>query len=167
MKSTETTERSKLPKTQAIIVLLILAISIVAAGWIMVTVSTTSQIPPSDFVTLPTDPLSTTGGKVRFVSVSAIGQNTVAVGVKGYLTTISGAPVAGAKVYMTYYLQGAYRTQVATTDQNGHFEARFPMNWTGWLPLTLTYFGDEQHQGLTHVFSVSGQNLATVQGFYL
>ena len=159
MERSITTERSKLPKTQAIIVLLIVAISIVAAGWIMATVSTTSQIPPSDFVTLPTDPLSTKGEKVRFVSISAISQGSVAVGVKGYLTTISGAPVAGAKVYMTYYLQGAYRTQVATTDQNGHFEARFPMNWTGWLPLTLTYFGDEQHKGLTQFSSVSGQNI--------
>lgn len=159
METSDKAERGMRPKTQTIIVLLIVALSIVAAGWIMVTVSTTSQIPPSDFVTLPTDPLSTKGEKVMFVSVSAIGQNSVAVGVKGYLTTISGAPVAGAKVYMTYYLQGAYRTQVATTDQNGHFEARFPMNWTGWLPLTLTYFGDEQHQGRTQVSSVSGQNV--------
>jgi hypothetical protein len=33
------------------------------------------------------------------------------------------------------------------------------MNWTGWLLLTLTYFGDEQHQGLEQQFSVSGENL--------
>ena len=159
MESKHEAERGRRPNTQTIALLLIVALSIVAAGWIMVTVSTTSQIPPSDFVTLPTTPLSTKGEKVMFVSVSAVGQKGVAVGVKGYLMTASGAPVAGAKVYMTYYLQGAYRTQVATTDQNGYFEAQFPMNWTGWLPLTLTYFGDEQHQGRTQVFSVSGQNV--------
>ena len=138
METSHEPERSKRPKTQTIIVLLIVALSIAAAGWIMVTVSTTSQIPPSDFVTLPATPLSAKGEKVVFVSISAIGQKSVALGVKGYLMTASGAPVAGAKVYMTYYLQGAYRTQVATTDQNGYFEAQFPMNWTGWLPLTLT-----------------------------
>ncbi|OFX17699.1 hypothetical protein A3K71_05880 [archaeon RBG_16_50_20] len=158
MESKHEAERGRRPNTQTIALLLIVALSIVAAGWIMVTVSTTSQIPPSDFVTLPTTPLSTKGEKVMFVSVSAVGQKGVAVGVKGYLMTASGAPVVGAKVYMTYYLQGAYRTQVATTDQNGYFEAQFPMNWTGWLPLTLTYFGDDQHQGFTHVFSVSGEN---------
>jgi len=159
MESKHEAERGRRPNTQTIALLLIVALSIVAAGWIMVTVSTTSQIPPSDFVTLPTTPLSTKGEKVMVVSVSAVGQKGVAVGVKGYLMTASGAPVAGAKVYMTYYLQGAYRTQVATTDQNGYFEAQFPMNWTGWLPLTLTYFGDEQHQGRTQVSSVSGQNV--------
>ncbi len=166
MESKHEAERGRRPNTQTIALLLIVALSIVAAGWIMVTVSTTSQIPPSDFVTLPTTPLSTKGEKVMFVSVSAVGQKGVAVGVKGYLMTASGAPVAGAKVYMTYYLQGAYRTQLATTDQNGYFEAQFPMNWTGWLPLTLTYFGDDQHQGLTKIFSVSGENLATGEGFY-
>jgi hypothetical protein len=125
----------------------------------MVTVSTNSQIPSSDFVTLPTTSISKNGDSVVFTSVSAIGQKGVAVGVQGYVKTLSGSPVAGAKVYMTYYLQGAYRTQVATTDQNGYFEARFPMNWTGWLPATLTYFGDDQHRGLVKVFSVSGENL--------
>jgi hypothetical protein len=151
--------RKKLP-AQTVIVLLVVVVSIVVAGWALVTVSTTSDVPVSDFVTLPTAQLSTSGGQTKFVSVSAIGQRGgVAVGVKGYLQFISGTPVAGAKVYMTYYLRGAYRTQVATTDQNGYFEARFPMNWTGWLPITLTYFGDDQHQGLAQVFSVSGENL--------
>lgn len=159
MESKDEAERRKRPNTETIALLLILALSIVATAWVFVTVSTTSQIPPSDFVTLPTTPLSTKGQKVMFVSVSAIGQKSVAVGVKGYLMTTSGAPIAGAKVYMTYYLQGDYRTQVATTDQNGYFEARFPMNWTGWLPLTMTYFGDDQHQGFTKLFSVSGENL--------
>jgi hypothetical protein len=134
-------------------------VSVALAGWVLVTVSTTSQIPSSDFVSLPTTPLSNKGDRVIFVNVSAIGQGGVAVGLKGYLQTISGKPLAGATVYMTYYLQGSYRTQVATTGQNGYFEAHFPMNWTGWLPLTLTYFGDDQHQGLKQVFSVSGQNL--------
>lgn len=145
---------------QTITILLILLVSIVVAGWALVTVSTTSDVPVSDFVTLPTAQLSTSGGQTMFVSISAIGQRGgVAVGVKGYLQFASGSPVAGAKIYMTYYLRGAYRTQVATTDQNGYFQARFPMNWTGWLPITLTYFGDNQHQGLAQVFSVSGENL--------
>src|SRR3990170_347853 len=121
MESKHEAERGRRPNTQTIALLLIVALSIVAAGWIMVTVSTTSQVPPSDFVTLPTTPLSTKGEKVMFVSVSAVGQKGVAVGVKGYLMTASGAPVVGAKVYMTYY-------------------------------------GDDQHQGFTHVFSVSGEN---------
>jgi hypothetical protein len=159
MESSSNKERSRFLKPQTVVFLLIIALSIAAAGWIMVTVSTNSQIPSSDFVTLPTTPLSKNGDAVVFTSVTAIGQNGVAVGVQGYVKTLSGSPVAGAKVYMTYYLQGAYRTQVATTDQNGYFEARFPMNWTGWLPVTLTYFGDDQHRGLVKVFSVSGENL--------
>jgi hypothetical protein len=96
---------------------------------------------------------------VQFVSVSPVPSSSVAVGVKGYLMTSSGQPVSGAQVYLTYYLQGSYRTQVATTDQNGYFQAVFPMNWTGWLPITLTYFGDNQHQGLTQNFSVTGEGL--------
>lgn len=159
MESSNNKERSRSLKPQTVVFLLIIALSIAAAGWIMVTVSTNSQIPSSDFVTLPTTPLSKSGVVVVFTLVSAIGQKSVAVGVQGSVKTLSGAPVVGAKVYMTYYLQGAYRTQVATTDQNGHFEARFPMNWTGWLPVTVTYFGDDQHQGLAKVFSVSGENL--------
>jgi hypothetical protein len=147
-------------RIQAVIILLILAVSIVVAGWLLVTVSTTSNVPVSDFVTLPTTQLSKNGDLVKFVSISAIGQRGgVAVGIKGYLETLSGTPVAGAKVYMTYYLRGDYRTQVATTDQTGYFQAYFPMNWTGWLPITLTYFGDDNHQGLSQVFSVGGENL--------
>jgi flagellar basal body-associated protein FliL len=160
MAEKEDAEPRKRFKSQTIMILLIVAVSIVATGWALVTVSTTSNVPVSDFVTLPTAHLSTKGDQVKFVSISAIGQRGgVAVGVKGYLQTSSGSPVSGAKVYMTYYLRGDYRTQVATTDQNGYFEARFPMNWTGWLPITLTFFGDDQHQGLTQVFSVSGENL--------
>ena len=156
----EAEPKKKRFKVQTILLLLIVVISITVAGWALVTVSTASDVPSSNFVTLPTQPLSTNGGQTKFVLVSAIGQHGgVAVGVKGYLQIISGTPVAGAKVYMTYYLRGDYRTQVANTDQNGSFVARFPMNWTGWLPITLTYFGDDQHQGLTQVFSVSGENL--------
>lgn len=144
---------------QSIVILLIVVLSVVAAGWVMVTVSTMSQLPSSDFVTLPTTPLSSTGGKVKFTSTSAMSKGGVAVGVQGYLMTASGAPVADAKVYMTYYLQGSYRTQVATTDQNGFFQAQFPMNWTGWLPVVLRYFGDAQHQGLAQRLNISGENL--------
>jgi hypothetical protein len=103
--------------------------------------------------------VSKNGEIVKFVSIGAVAQKGVAVGVKGYLETVSGKPVSGAMVYVQYYFQGAYRTQAATTDQNGSFEINFPMNWTGWLPVTLTYFGDGQHQGLTAVFSVSGENI--------
>jgi hypothetical protein len=149
--------RSKKARIQAIILFLIVVISVVLAGWTLVAVSNSSQIPSSDFVTLPTVPISTKGDKVVFVSVSEVAQKGLAVGVSGYLMTASGRPVTGAKVYMTYYLQGSYRTQAATTNQNGYFEARFPMNWTGWLSVVLTYFGDDQHQGLAQAFSVSGE----------
>jgi len=159
MASNDEAERSRRPNIKGIVTVLIVVASIVIAGWALVTVSTTSQVPLSDFVTLPTAPLSKKGEGVFFDSITAIGQKGVAVGVKGYLETTSGNPVAGAKVYATYYFRGEYRTQVATTDQNGYFEMRFPMNWTGWLPVTLNYFGDEQHQGLTQVFGVSGENL--------
>lgn len=158
MASSDEAERSRSPGLQATMLVLVV-VSIVLAAWLLVTVSTTSQVPSSDFVSLPTTPLSTKGEKMKFVSVSAIARAGMAVGVRGYLQAASGKPVVGATVYMTYYLQGAYRTQAATTDQNGYFEARFPMNWTGWLPLTLTYFGDDQHQGLKQVFSVSGEHL--------
>lgn len=157
MEGKDEAESRRRPRIQNVLILLILVVSIAASAYALVTVGSMSQIPPSDFVTLPTTPLSKNGTSVLFVSVSAISQKTVAVGVKGYLTAASGAPVAGAKVYMTYYLQGAYRTQVATTNQDGSFEANFPMNWTGWLPVTLTYFGDLQHQGLIEDFNVSGE----------
>jgi len=146
------------PRAQLVIFLLLIIVLAVLAGWVLVTVGSRSQIPASDFVKLPTTPLSIKGEKVVFVSVSNVAQKGLAVGVEGYLKTASGAPVTGAEVYMTYYLQGSYRTQVATTDQNGHFEARFPMNWTGGLPLTLTYFGDDQHQGLAQTFSIPGDS---------
>ncbi len=159
MASNDEAERRRRPSIAAILTLIIVAVSIVAAGYALVTVGTIGQLPSSDFVALPTTPLPKKGEGVMFGSVAAIGQKGVAVGVKGYLETLSGKPVTDAKVYVTYYLQGAYRTQVVITDQNGYFEIRFPMNWTGWLPLTLTYFGDDQHQGLTRAFGVSGENL--------
>ncbi len=152
-------KRSSKASYRSLITVLILVVAIALAAWALVTVSTTSQVPSTDFVTLPNIPLSKTGEQVVFVSVSAITEKDVAIGMKGYLHTISGKPVAGATVYLTYHLRGAYRTQAATADQNGYFEARFPMNWTGWLPVTLTYFGDDQHQGLTQVFNVPGENL--------
>lgn len=159
MASKDEAERRRRPSFKAIIMVLIVAMSIAIAGWALVTVGTTSQVPTSDFVTLPTTTLSKKGEGVMFDSIAAVRQKGLAVGVKGYLETFSGKPVVEAKVYATYYLRGAYRTQLATTDQNGYFEMRFPMNWTGWLPLTLTYFGDDQHQGLTQLFSVSEENL--------
>jgi len=94
-----------------------------------------------------------------FVSTGAIIQKGEAVGVKGYLETVSGQPVVGAKVYAQYYFEYNYRTQAVATDQNGYFEIHFPMNWTGELPLTLTYFGDDQHEGLKVVYSLSGESI--------
>ena len=113
----------------------------------------------SNFVTMPASPVSKTGTVVVFSSVSTILVNNLAVGVQGYLTTSSGQPVAGASVYVQYYLEGSYRTQVGVTDSNGFFQIHFPMNWTGWLPLTAVYFGDAQHQGVQRVFSLQGENL--------
>jgi hypothetical protein len=159
MASNDEAERRRRPDFKAMILALVVAVSIIAAGWALVTVATTSQVPPTDFVILPTTPLSKQGEGAFFSSISSIGQKGVAVGVKGYLETISGMHVAGAKVYVTYYLRGEYRTQVTTTDQNGYFEMRFPMNWTGWLPITLTYFGDDQHKGITRALGLSGENL--------
>lgn len=152
-------ERRKRPSLKGILLILIVAVAVILAAWSLVTVSKASEVPPSAFVPLPTTPLSKTGESVNFVSVSAVTQNGVAVGVKGYLQTPSGQPVAGATVYAQYYYRSDYRTQGTTTDQNGYFEIRFPMNWTGWIPVTLTYFGDAQHQGLMAVFSLSGENL--------
>jgi hypothetical protein len=152
-------EASGTPKMATILLSIIVLILVVLAGSAMVNIGTMSHIPSSDFVKRPAAQLSTTGEQVSFVSLSDIARNGLAVGVQGYLMTTSGTPVTGAKVYMTYYLQGAYRTQVATTDQNGRFEALFPMNWTGSLLITLTYLGDGQHQGLTHLFSVAGEGM--------
>ena len=152
-------ERRKRPSVKNVIAVLVILIAVILTAWALVTVSNASQVRPSNFVALPTTPLSKTGQSVMLTSVSPVGQNGVAVGVKGFLETSSGQPVVGAKVYAHYYLQGEYRTQVTTTDKNGYFEILFPMNWTGWLTLTLTYFGDGQHQGLAVIFSVSGENL--------
>lgn len=152
-------ERRRRPRVMNVIAVIIILIVAILAAWTLITVINTSQIRPSDFATLPSTPMSKTGQGVTFVSVSAVTQNGVAVGVKGFLKTATGQPVAGAQVYAQYYLQGEYRTQVGTTDQNGYFEIRFPMNWTGWLTLTLTYLGDQQHQGLRVVFSLFGEDL--------
>jgi hypothetical protein len=144
---------------KTVLIAIIVIVAVVFSALALLTVSTTSQLPSSDFVTMPTTPLSGNGTSVVFVSVGAVSEKSVAVGVKGYLETGSGQPIVGAKVYARYYLNGDYRTQVATTDQNGYFQIIFPMNWTGWLPVTLSYFGDSQHQGQTAVYSVSGENL--------
>ena len=142
---------------QSIAVVLVIVCSVILVGWALLVVSTVSQIPANDFVALPGMPFSTQGSKVTFDSVAGVSRNGLSIGVRGYLQTDSGAPVAGAKVYLTYYLQGSYRTQVVTTRQDGSFTALFPMNWTGWLPLTLTYFGDGQHQGARQGESVAGE----------
>ncbi len=159
MISNDEAERRRRPGVRNAIAVLVVLIVVILVAWTMFTVSNASQIRPSAFVPLPNMPLSKTGQGVKFTSIRAVGQNGVAVGVKGFLETHSGQPVAGARVYARYYLQGEYRTQVATTDQNGYFEIIFPMNWTGWLTLTLTYFGDEQNQGLFVIFSLSGEDL--------
>lgn len=147
------------PPVEGLVALVIVVFLVIISAWALVTVGPTSQFPPSEFVTLPTSPLSNKGQGVMFASVSAITEKGVAVGVKGYLETTSGQPVAGANVYAQYYLQGNYRTQAVSTSDNGYFEIHFPMNWTGWLPVTLTSFGDDQHQGITVVYSLSGENL--------
>jgi hypothetical protein len=139
--------------------LVIIVVLVVVSAWALVTVGRTSELPSSEFVTLPASPLSNRGEVVTFTSVTGIAQKGISVGVKGYLETTSGQPVVGAKVYVQYYLDANYRTQAGVTDGNGYFEIHFPMNWTGWLPVTLTYFGDDQHQGTTAAFSVSGENL--------
>lgn len=159
MTSNHEAGRRRRPNVRSIIVLLVVVIAVALTAWALVTVSTVSQIPRSAFVTLPTTPLSKTGESVKFVSISSITQKGVADGVTGYLETFSGQPIVGAKVYVQYYYQDAYRTQVATTDQNGHFDIYFPLNWTGSLPVTFTYFGDDQHQGLTLLSSLPGESL--------
>jgi len=138
--------------------LVALVIVIVITGWALVTVSSTLP-PPSDFVVLPNTPYSKSGVAVTFSNVSPTVANGVSNGVSGYLVTISGSPVSGATVYMTYFFQGSYRTERATTDQTGYFIEHFPMNWTGSLPLTLVYFGDGQHKGVQQVVNVPGENL--------
>jgi hypothetical protein len=150
-------ERKGKPGVQTIVLVSALVTAMALAGWGVVSIATASQITPSDFVPLPTTALSVKGMSTTFVNVTAVFHERLAVGVQGYLRTSSDTPVAGATVYMTYY-DNAYRTLAAITDQNGYFEALFPINWTGWLPLTLTYFGDDQHQGLKKSFSVYSQN---------
>jgi hypothetical protein len=108
---------------------------------------------------MPTAPISKSGAVVSLSSVSPIIENNLAVGVQGYLMTVSGQPVAGASVYVQYFLEGSLRTQVGVTDFTGFFQIRFPMNWTGWLPLTMVYFGDTQHQGVQQLVSLPGENL--------
>jgi hypothetical protein len=166
--TSENQSNSGRARTQAIAFMLLAVICIGIAGAVLVTVSSTFQWKSSDFTTLPTTSLSTTGAAVMFVNVGPIthSKHAVAVGVEGYLQTASGSPIVGAQVYVTYYFEGAYRTQVATTDQNGYFQATFPMNWTGWLPLTVTYFGDTQHRGLTRVESVAGESLGISPTFF-
>lgn len=144
---------------QTILIGVVVAVLVVLSAFTLVTVSRTFEIRPSDFVTLPTTPVSKTGEVVIFDSVSSIVENNLAVGVQGYLKTASGQPVAEANVYVQYYFEGAYRTQVGITDSNGFFQIRFPMNWTGWLPLTMFYFGDSQHQGVQRIVSLPGESL--------
>ena len=144
---------------RTILVGLVAVVFITLTAFAMVTVSRTFELRPSDFVTMPTTPISKSGTVVVFNSVVTIVDNNLAVGVQGYLTTSSGQSVAGASVYVQYYLEGSYRTQVGITDSNGFFQIHFPMNWTGWLPLTVVYFGDTQHQGVQQVFSLPGENL--------
>ena len=150
-------ERKGKPRVQTIVLVLAFVTVMVLAGWGVVSIATAGQIAPSNFVSLPTTALSVKGISITFVNVTAVFHEGMAVGVKGYLITSSGTPVEGAVAYMTYY-DNAYRTLAATTDQNGYFEAQFPINWTGWLPLTLTYFGDDHHQGLKETFNVYGQS---------
>jgi hypothetical protein len=144
---------------QTILIGVIVVILIVLTAGAMVTVSRTFELRPSSFVTMPTTQISKSGTVVVLNSVVTIVDNNLADGVQGYLTTSSGQPVAGATVYVQYYLEGSYRTQVGTTDSNGFFQIHFPMNWTGWLPLTVVYFGDTQHQGVQQVFSLPGETL--------
>jgi hypothetical protein len=153
----EQTRRRGLP-VKGLIALIIIVVLVIVSGWALVTVGTT-QLRPSEFVTLPASPLSNKGQVVIFASVSPITEKGVAVGVKGYLETASGQPISGAMVYAQYYLEFNYRTQAVSTGDNGYFEIHFPMNWTGWLPVTLTYFGDNQYQGVTAVYSLSGESL--------
>ena len=142
-----------------IMLVIIVALAVVSAGWTLASVSNAFQTPPSVFVTLPTDTPSKSGIVAVFSNVSTIMKQNRAVGINGYLVVGSGSPVAGAKVYVTYYFQGSYRTQTANTNDKGYFEIQFPMNWTGWLPVTLTYFGDAERRGLVQVASLSGENL--------
>lgn len=144
---------------ETILLGLVVLVLVILTASALVTVSRTFEIRPSNFVTMPTTPVSKTGTVVLLSSVTTITENNLAVGVQGYLMTASGQPVPGASVYVQYYLEGSYRTQVGVTDSNGFFQIHFPMNWTGWLPLTVVYFGDTQHQGVQQIVSLPGENL--------
>ena len=144
---------------QTILVGLVVVVLVVLSAFALVTVTRTFEIRPSDFVTMPATPVSKTGTVVLLTSVSPIVENNLAVGVQGYLTTALGQAVVGASVYVQYYLEGSFRTQVGITDSNGFFQVHFPINWTGWLPLTIVYFGDTQHQGVQQLVSLPGENL--------
>jgi len=144
---------------QIILMGIVVVVLVVLSAFAIVTVTRTFEIRPSDFVKMPTTAVSKTGAVVLITSVSSIVENNLAVGVQGYLTTASGQPVEGASVYVQYYLEGDYRTQVGVTDSNGFFQIHFPMNWTGWLPLTMVYFGDTQDQGVQQIVSLPGENL--------
>jgi len=137
----------------------VLVVLVCLSAFSLVTVARTFTIRPSNFVKLPTTKISKTGDVVTLDSVSTIFQNNLAAGMEGYLHGSSGQPVVGASVYVQYYVEGAYETQVGTTDSNGFFQIHFPINWTGWLPVTVYYFGDSQHQGLTQAVSLQGENL--------
>jgi len=159
--TSEKQSNSSRARIQYIAFILLAVICVAVVGVTLVIVNSTFQWKASDFTVLPSNSLSTSGTAVTFVNVQPIthSKHDVAVGVQGYLQTGSGSPVAGAQVFFTYFFEGAYRTQVATTDQNGYFQITFPMNWTGWLPITVTYFGDSQHRGLTRILSVAGESL--------
>jgi hypothetical protein len=144
---------------QTVLIGLVVVFLVLLSAYAMVMVARTFEIRSSDFVTLPTTPVSKSGEVVTLVSVSPIVENNLAVGVQGYLQSPSGQPVAGASVYVQYYFEGSYRTQVSVTDSSGFFFIRFPMNWTGFLPLTVVYFGDSQHQGLHQLVSLPGESL--------
>ena len=150
--------RGRLNK-RTVVIWLVVGVLVVLSAIALVTVSRTFEIRPSDFVTMPTTPVSKTGTLVVLSNVTTIMENNLAAGVQGYLMTASGQPLAGASVYVQYYLEGSYRTQMGVTDSNGFFQIHFPMNWTGWLPLTVVYFGDTQHQGIQQIVSLPGENL--------
>lgn len=173
--------RTRKPRLQAILLGFLLVFLVVNSGLVISITAGANDIPTFDFVSLPTTSSSSKGIATMFANVATVYHAGVARGIKGYLKTASGTPVAGARVYTTYldefaheitrnradsyevdttyFYEFAYRTQATTTTQNGFFEVLFPMNWTGRLPLTLIYFGGTEHQGLKQVFSLRGEHL--------
>lgn len=152
-------QRRRIPLRRTTIMLFGIVVLAVLAGWAMTVVRGTSGLPSRDFVSMPATALSSRGTATVLQNVGTIFESGLAVGVSGYLLTTSGKPVAAANVYVRYYYEFAYRTMVTATNQDGFFEILFPMNWTGWLPLTAVYFGDSQYQGVQQVFSLPGKNL--------